>query len=303
MRVTNQMIMDHSIKSMTDSLGTLYELQQKASSGKKFLNASDDPSSAANVFTLKSTLATSEVYLSTADSTREWMSVTDSALVTATDAAQKAISLITRGLSDTIGAKERVVIGTEINGLLNQVIDLANTKHLDRYVFAGFSTDAKPFVPVMDVIDPSKIASVQFKPGLPAGFQAIQREIGPGETITANIDGQSTFTNLINTLIKVRDDLNTNNTADLRLQMDNMNTALDEVTHSSTVNGARMRNVDDTTIRIEKNNIDLEALLSLNDQVNMPEVLAMIKNQETTYQLVVQITSRTQSMLNLFNAL
>lgn len=303
MRVTNQMIMDHSIKSMSESLGTLFELQQKATTGKKFLNASDDPASAATVFTLKSTLATSEVYLSTADTTREWMSVNDSALSTASDITQKVISLITRGLSDTNGVKERAIIGTEINGLLNQVVDLANSKHLDRYVFAGFSTDTKPFVPVMDAVDPLKIASVNYKPGLPAGFQAIQREIGPGETITANIDGQSTFVNLINTMIKVRDDLNANDMTDLRLQMDNMNTAMDEVTHSLTNNGARMRNIDDTSSRIEKNNIDLESLLSLNEQVNMPEVLTMIKNQETTYQLVVQITSRTQSMLNLFDAL
>ncbi|MHC1782809.1 MAG: flagellar hook-associated protein FlgL [Anaerolineaceae bacterium] len=303
MRVTNQMLTDHSIKSMSDSLSNLYELQKKASANKQFLNASDDPAAAATVATLKSTLTTSEVYLSTASSTTEWLSANDIALGDAMDIAQKTINLITQGLSDTIGAEERKAIATEVNGLLNQVMDLGNAKHLNRYVFAGFSTDTAPFVPTMDVTDSTKIASVQYKPGLPAGFQAIQREIGPGETITANIDGSATFMNLINTLIAVRDDLDTNNMADLRIQRDNMDIALEDVTHSSTMNGARMRNVDDTTGRIEMNNIDLEALLAEKEQVNMPEVLSLIANQKSTYELVIQITAQTQSMMNLFSVL
>jgi flagellar hook-associated protein 3 FlgL len=303
MRVTNQMLSDHSIKSMSDSLSNLYELQKKASANKKFLNASDDPAAAATVATLKSTLTTSEVYRTTANSTMEWMSVNDVALGDGMDIAQQVISLVTRGLSDTIGVDERKAIATEVNGLLNQVMDLGNSKHLNRYIFAGFSTNTAPFVPTMDVDDPTKIASVAYKPDLPAGFQSIQRAIGPGETITANVDGEATFMNLINTLIAVRDDLDINDTADLRIQRDNLDTALNDVTHSSTMNGARMRNVEATTNRIWQNNIDLEALLAENEQVNMPEMLTLIANQKNTYELVIQIASQTQSMMNLFNAL
>jgi flagellar hook-associated protein 3 FlgL len=303
MRVTNQMLMDHSVKSMSDSLSHLYELQKKATANKRFLNASDDPAAAATVATLKSTLTTSEVYLSTASSTTNWLSANDAALGDAVDIAQKTSNLITQGLSDTLGADGRKALAAEVNGLLNQVMDLANAKHLNRYVFAGFSTDTAPFVPTMDLVDATKIASVQYKPTLPAGFQAIQREIGPGETITANIDGNATFTNLINTLIAVRDALDANNLIDLRTERDNIDVALEDVTHSLTMNGARMRNVDDTTSRIEMNNIDLEALLAEKEQVNMPEVLSLIANQKTTYQLVIQISAQTQSMMNLFNAL
>jgi flagellar hook-associated protein 3 FlgL len=303
MRVTNQMLVNHSIKSMSNSLSTLYEYQKKAAANKQFLNASDNPAAAATVATLKSTLTTAEVYLSTAGATTEWLSVNDVALGDGLDITQKAISLVLRGLSDTIGFDERQAIATEVNGLLNQVVDLGNAKHLNRYVFAGFSTNTAPFVPTMDAVDTTRIESVQFKPGLPAGFQAIQREIGPGETIIANIDGESTFMNLINTLIAVRNDLEANDLVDLRLQRDNLETALNDVTHSSTMNGARMRNVDDTTSRIARNNIDLEALLAEKEQVNMPEILSLIANQKNTYELVIQIASQTQSMMNLFNAL
>jgi flagellar hook-associated protein 3 FlgL len=303
MRVTNQMLVNQSIKSMSNSLNTLYEYQKKASANKRFLNASDDPAAAATVATIKSTLTTSEVYLSTANATIEWLSVNDVALGDGMRIAQKSINLVLQGLNDAIGPDERQAIATEVNGLLNQVVDLGNAKHLNRYVFAGFSTNTAPFVPTFNATDSTRIESVDFKPGLPAGFQAINREIGPGETITANIDGEATFMNLINTLIVVRNDLEANNLVDLRVQRDHLETALNDVTHSSTMNGARMRNVDDTSSRIERNNIDLEALMANKEQVNMPEMLSLIANQKNTYELVIQIASQTQSMMNLFKVL
>jgi flagellar hook-associated protein 3 FlgL len=307
MRVTNQMIMDHSTRSMSNSLSTLYDYQKKAAANKQFLNASDDPAAAATVFTLKSTLATSEVYLSSADSTMEWMSANDFALANGQDIATKAIALITRGLSDTSGSDARKAIADEVNGLINQTIDLANSKHLNRYVFAGFSTDTPPFTAIPDAVnpDPTRAVDVRYKDGTPAAqaFQAIQREIGPGETITANIDGYATFNNLIHSLIATRDSLEANDMTALRLQRTAMEGALNDVTHSSTTNGARMRNLEQTTSRIEQNNTDLTALMATKEQANMPEILSQLKNQETTYNLVVQIASRTQSMMNLFDAL
>ncbi len=42
-----------------------------------------------------------------------------------------------RGLSDTMGAESRATIAEEIDGLIKEAVDIANTKHLDRYIFSG----------------------------------------------------------------------------------------------------------------------------------------------------------------------
>jgi len=307
MRVTNRMITDNNINNLTNAMDKLYDLQKQNATHKKYLKASDNPANAASVFTLKSALQTSTVYEETAQSTNDWMSAADFSLQQATDKAQTAISGALRGLSDTSGADTRATIAEEINGVLKEVIDIANTKHLGRYIFAGFTTDTQPFTTTLATpTDPnSQITAVTYKDGTPATqtFQAIRRDIGPGETITANIDGYTTFQGLVNSLISVRDSLAANDTVTLRTATDALNTAFDQVSLASTINGSRVRDVDGAQERISESNVELKALLSQKEDANMAEVTSQLANQENIYQTVVTISSRTQSMVNLFESL
>jgi flagellar hook-associated protein 3 FlgL len=307
MRITNRMIVDNTVNNLTGAMDRLYELQKQNATHKKYLKASDNPSNAASVFTLKSALQTSTVYEETAQSTNDWMDATDFSLQQATDKAQTAISGALRGLSDTSGADTRATIAEEINGLLKEVIDIANTKHLGRYVFSGFTTDTQPFTATLaNPADPnSTITAVQYKDGTPAtqAFQAIRRDIGPGETVTVNIDGYTTFQGLVNSMIAVRDSLAANDLTTLRTATDDLNTAFDQVSLASTINGSRIRDLEGAQDRISESNVELKALLSQKEDANMAEVTAELANQENIYQTVVTISSRTQSMVNLFESL
>jgi len=305
------MIVDDSISKMSDSLARLYDLQKKASTGKKYLNASDDPSNASAVFTLKSTLQISQVYETTTQNSNDWMEASDFAMQHAADLTQKAISASLKGLSDTAGADSRKTLAAEVDGLLKEAIDVANTKHLDRYIFSGFTTNIVPFKPEnTDITDPSKVTGILFKGTnyltnplpLPA-FQSIRRDVGPGDTITVNTNGFTTFNKLLQTLINVRDALDSNNMVNLRIGTADLNIALNDVTLASTINGSRMRTLEAAQERITTSNTEIKALLSQKEEVNMAEVMALLKNQENVYQTVVTIASRTQSMMNLFDTL
>jgi flagellar hook-associated protein 3 FlgL len=311
MRITNRMIVNDSINKMSDSLAKVYDLQKKASTGKKYLNASDNPSNAASVFTLKSTLQISQVYETTAQNTNDWMASSDFAMQRASDLAQKAISAAMKGLSDTQGAESRKTLGAEIDGLLKEAVDVANTKHLDRYIFSGFTTNIQPFTTNVDPTDSTKIVGINFKgvdyttpppPASPA-FQAIHRDVGPGETVTVNIDGFNTFNNLLQTLINVRDALNVNDMTALRSGAVDLDTALNDVTLATTINGSRMRTLEAAQERITTSNTEIKALLSQKEEVDMAEVAAQLTSQENIYQTVVTISSRMSSMVNLFESL
>lgn len=303
MRITNRMIVNNNVDNLTGSLDKLYELQKQAATRKKYMKASDNPSNNASVITLKSALQTSQVYESTAQNSKDWMDATDFSLQQAGDVAQRAISAVMRGLSETMGDASRQAIAEEIDGMLNEVIEIANTKHLDRYIFSGFTTDVKPFEIVYDTADPNRIASVNYKLGLPQDFQAIRRDIGPGETITVNIDGKSTFEHFINTLILTRNALEDNDLVTLRAQAAELDTSLDTVTLATTINGSRIRDLEESQARIGASNTELKALLAKKEEANIAEVTAELANQETIYQTVVTISSRTQSMVNLFESL
>lgn len=304
MRITNRMIVNNNINNLTGSMERLYELQKQNASRKKYLKASDNPSNNASVITLKSALKTSEVYETTAQNTNDWMAASDFSLQQAGDIAQRAIAGVMRGLSDTMGPEARITIAEEIDGMLKEAIDIANTKHLDRYIFSGFTTDLRPFEEERtDPLDPDRITSVVYKENNTA-FQPIRRDIGPGETITVNIDGYTTFKNLLDTLISVRDSLMANDLVTLREEDAlNLDAALNQVTLATTVNGSRMRDLDNAQDRISQSNVEIKALIAQKDEANIAEITAELANQENIYQTVVMISSRTQSMVNLFESL
>lgn len=303
MRITNRMILNNNINNLTGSLERLYELQKQAATNKKYLKASDNPSNYASVLTLKSALQTSQVYETTAQNTNDWMDATDFALQQAGGLAQRAISAVMRGLSDTMGEEARETIAEEVDGMIKEAMDIANTKHLDRYIFSGFTTDLIPFT----IEDVAGKDTVTYKSGA-TDFQAIRRDIGPGETITVNIDGNTTFTHFLQTLIDLRDNLtvqpfDTAARQALRDTADNLNTALNQVTLATTINGSRIRDLEGAQDRITQNNTEIKALLAQKEEANMAEVTAELANQENIYQTVVTISSRTQSMVSLFESL
>jgi flagellin-like hook-associated protein FlgL len=148
------------------------------------------------------------------------MEASDFAMQHASDLAQKAISASLKGLSDTVGPEGRKALAAEVDGLLKEAIDVANTRHTDRYIFSGFTTNIVPYTTThTDPTDPNKITGIEYKgtninypPPQSPLFQPIHRDVGPGETITVNIDGYATFHNLLQTLINVRDALENNQT-------------------------------------------------------------------------------------------
>jgi flagellar hook-associated protein 3 FlgL len=300
MRITNSIANEMQLKNMNDALDKVYQYSIKAGTGKRYQVPSDDPTIAVESMSIKSTLKSMEYYTSTAESSKEWMSATEFALQQVSDNGSRAETLVNRGLSDTMGADERVVIATELDGILEQIVSTANTQHRDRYLFSGFSTKTQPFVRTPAV--PPAAETVDYLP--PAGpFQAIQRDTAPGETITVNLDGPGTFDPLFNALIAARDALNANDTATLRTVFSTLQNASKNVSNNLTTMGAKLRVVETTIEKNENSKIELQALLSQKEDANMAEAISQLKNQEVVYQAVLQVGAKASNLMNLFSVL
>jgi flagellar hook-associated protein 3 FlgL len=298
MRVTNNLAYNMQIKNMNDSLDKLYQYAIKAGNGKSFQVPSDNPTAAVESISIKSTIKSMEYYTSTAESSDEWMSATEFAVQEISSAAARAEILVNRGMNDTMDADERQVIATELDGILEQVVSTANYQHRDRYVFAGFSTKTEPFIRNTS----GSVETVDYVPG--AGtFEAIQRDIAPGETITVNLDGSTAFGPLFESLIAARDALNANDTTTLQAAFADLQDAAKNVNNNLTTIGARLRNVETTVERNQESKIELEALLSQKEDANMAEAISQYANQQVVYQAVLQVGAKANSLMNLFNVL
>jgi flagellar hook-associated protein 3 FlgL len=129
------------------------------------------------------------------------------------------------------------------------------------------------------------------------------RNIGPGQAITQNVDGNAALSPLFSAMISARDALNSNNTANLQAAAAALQAAIRNVSDAATVNGARQRQVRLSQDRLEKAQIELKSLLSQKEDANMAEVISSLRHQETVYQTVLEVGHRAISALSLFDML
>jgi len=297
MRITQQMIMRNAVKYMDDNLKRLHNLQGKVASGKEFQRPSDNPSSMAYSMSLRSTLESNQAYLDTASLVDGWLTATDSALGEMIKVAGRGIELTRQGIPDTQGESQRAALAGELNILLRQAVDIGNTNHLGNYIFAGFQSTSAPFDFIYDAS--GTISGVNY--GGDDGNML--RSLGASVTITQNILGEPTFEDLYNAMINARDALLSNNTLNVQNALSALEQALKTVNEANTTNGARQRQARVVQERLEKTQIELKSLLSQKEDINLAEAISLLRQQESIYQIVLEVGNRAISALSLFDML
>lgn len=317
MRITNRMMTDNAIQSMADNLEKMNKLQDKLSSMKQFQTASEDPVRASASLSLRSNLRTLESYMTTADSTINWMTASDSAFQQLEDLATRANTLVLRGLNDPLSGSERAsTLGAEMQALLKEAVDVANTNVNGQYIFSGYQVNTKAFA-LTDGVATTDTNGNPYTPQIVAytgDTGSMQRNLGPDQSVTLNVRGDQAISGFLQNLKLASDALMTNNihnstdpAADnsltLQTALSGLQSSLSVLDQYRTSNGARMRQVESASNFLETVNSETKSLLSKKEDTNMAEGIALLTNQKTTYEAVLQVSQRAISALSLFDYL
>lgn len=147
MRLSTSYMYQHQIDSMSKAMTGYNDLTSRLSSGKTLLTPSDDPSAASQAVVLQTALSR----MSQFDTARGYA---QDALGQEDDTLNSISNLLTENLSQKIVAggngtytdEDRQALATELQGIRNNLLDLANSKNSDgRFIFAGYKTGAAPF--------------------------------------------------------------------------------------------------------------------------------------------------------------
>ena len=295
MRIPDSVSYKNAIRYMTEAKARYEELSTIASSHKNFQKSSDDPSLVSSALVLRSSIIASNGYLSASESAQEWMENTESAFSLMNDLFSTANTLMLKGLSDTVGADERANdYAVQITQLLNNAISIANTSYNDNYLFSGTQIKIKPFT-LAD--DGSEVTAGILTTG------TMKRDIAPGVTVTINTDGVAAFNDFFEALIDAKEGLETNDQTLMNTALGEISEALTTMNEFRTNNAAILRQLDTSVEHLETTQSELKALLSIKEDANMAEAISMFTLQETTYQTVLDVSSRAISALNLFDLL
>ena len=288
MRVRNQMIVDNILQYIQDNIERLDQLRMHAGTTKNFRKASDDPTAASASLSLNSSIAANQAYINTAHIADEWMAINEMALSEIEDLAARALNLTQSAISDVLDPTSLQALQTEFESILNQAIDLTNSQNKGDYLFTGTSIHSKPFT----------LNKHPFSVTYNGDDNEIIRNLGPSENVTVNVDGQAAFSYLFNSLIG---GINASDRSDLEIVAGDLQNALDTLSQTRTINGARQRQVLSAIDQGEETDFSLQALLSQNEDVSLVEALSNLQQQEVAYQTVLEVASRTLATMNLFD--
>ena len=132
------------LKNLNTNLGNLSESQEKIFSGKKFNRSSENVADAARALKVRDQLYTDKQYLTNIENVQSRLSSAESNLSSINSILVTARDKIQKALTDT-SAKERNILGQEIDSLKDEILQFANAQFSDKYLFGGSNNAGAPF--------------------------------------------------------------------------------------------------------------------------------------------------------------
>ncbi|MCB2411961.1 flagellar hook-associated protein FlgL [Demequina sp. TTPB684] len=285
-RVTQQTMQRSTLYNLQNNMATMSKLQARMSSGKAIQRPSDDPSSTGRTMTFRAEkAAATQASRNTADGVA-WLATIDNTMQSSISALQRVRDLTVQGAnSGSVGPTSRGAIATEIEGLRDTLLDLANTNFQGRSVFAGTSN-----------------AGVAFEDGTAAtpyawngvAGSSVERRIGPDATVRVDADGAATYGTGATSVFQLLDDIaaDLRGTAEVSGRLAEIDTRLNGMLAQIADVGIRYKQVSDAQQSIAKTLQDVTSSIDDVEGIDLAETIMELKMQEVAYQGALGATAR-----------
>lgn len=119
--------------------------QEHVATGRRILRPSDDVIGTAQSLRTRKQLGQLANYQAAVDTSRPYLEAATSALQDVSGLFSEARALITQSLNGTLNSGDRATIATQLEALHDQLVDVANSKFGDHYLFGGMESGSAPF--------------------------------------------------------------------------------------------------------------------------------------------------------------
>jgi flagellar hook-associated protein 3 FlgL len=275
-------------------------LTNELSTGVKVNSLSDNPAAAGENVLLTTQLNADDTFSQTATSTESLLQVGDSALGNVVTQLTSAISLATEANNGTLNTSNEQSIATQLTGIRDEVMSLANSSYMGQYIFAGSQGSTPPF----SIDTTTSPATVTY-----SGDGNISYVQTPsGQQIQTNVPGDQIFTaagaNVLVTLNNLIADFSSGTPSAASVSdLTSLNTALNYVSQQRVT-------LDDSINRLTAagnyNTSESTQLQSAQDgllQTDTAQVASQLSSAETQQSALTQVIAAIDQQGTLFNDL
>ncbi len=220
------------LQDIQQSDASLQTAFQQVSTGQKVNLPSDNPAASAADLQIQAQSANLDQYTTNSESALSQAQLGDSVLTSVVSSLNQAITLGTEGANSTTSAANRQSIATDVQGLLANVVSLANTTFQGISIFGGTVSNGPAFT-----ANPASATGYSYN-----GNSTVNEiQVGDSLTVQANIPGSTLFTNsnasVLGALSTLSTALTSGSSADIGTATTAVTTALSYVTQQHGVYG------------------------------------------------------------------
>jgi len=241
--------------------------------GKRVNVASDDPSAAAVEVQTSDQTSGCDQFLRSISSVTSELQTADSALNSCVTTLQRAISLGIEGANGTLSQQDRDALASEVKGISDQVLGIANLSFNGHFLFAGTADSQQPYV-----LDPNAPGGVAYQ----GNDFTNQIEVEQGHTVAMNLPGSKLFSaagaNVFQALSDLSDALSSGTAIDTATE--SVRTAFDQLTSSRVFYGSTVSQLDSDQTFLQSEKLQLQQNSNDNVGVDMNVAATNLVNAE-----------------------
>jgi flagellar hook-associated protein 3 FlgL len=274
-------------------------LTEELASGSRVNQLSDDPVAAGENVLLSNQIAGDDSFSQTASSTQSMLQVSDSALGTVVSQLTSAISLATEANNGTLDASDVQSTSNQLEGIRDEVLSMANTTYLGRYVFSGSQGGTAPYT--LDTTVSPAVATYQ-------GDNDVEYlETPNGQQIQLNVPGSQIFsaagTSVLGTLNQLIADYSTGTPASTAVSdTDALTSALGYVTQQRVLIDNSITRLTAAQNYTQSEQTQLESVQTNLLQADVGQIATQLSTTETQQSALSQVIA-TLGKQSLFNDL
>jgi flagellar hook-associated protein 3 FlgL len=297
MRIASKTVYDNVKINLNRTSNELLRANLIVSSGKKINKLSDDPVGLVNVLSLRASLENVQQMERNIGTGKSWLNAGESVLSQSYEILTELKALSIQMASSNVNQTERNNSSGIVDGLMRQLLSLANTEVNGRYIFSGTQTDTIPFA-FDDVNNPTQVTysgndtpfSIKIEKNIDVG---VGRD---GETIFGddNFDWSDTSagqSNIFKTLMDFKTYLENDNVPGIEGIMDKLDSHLETVSAIISDSGIKTIRLEVRETIIADLKLSYTERKSLIEDVDITEAIMNLQAKEVAYKAALSSSS------------
>lgn len=283
MRVTQGMLSNKMLDNLMRSQVKMDKYLEQVYTGRKINRPSDDPVIAMKGINYRTQLSEIEQFKRNTGEVHNWMDNSDEALDSATKAMQRLRDLAIQAGNAAYGSQELKSIQAEAKQIKLDLLDIANTKVNDKYIFNGTDTETPP-------VDADADGNITFP--IDINGNPVIIEVANGTKLQANVDGAAVFDDdFFGAIDDFITDLN-NDPIDVDAALGAIDAQVDKIIDSRADLGARMNRLELVESRLDGLEITATTAMVNNEFIDAEEAITNLLTQETLHRAALAAGSK-----------